>query len=422
MHPTKTLVIGIPFLFTALAACSNVAEDTARPSTAVAQPGPIATEEEPSTAATEPGPTAAPEEMVIAAPSIQIGEISLTWEVQEVGEGIKPAFAMDAEGVAHVTFLTEADRGALFYAQNRNGDFEVETVVGGYFYGPIDLALNPSGEPLIAYHDHQGLQFDPALGDEVIAQLTESGWELTTVADDGHDGWDNSIVVDEAGVWHTAAIDPSQFGSGSGVEYATLVDGAVVVVEVGSGPIKYEFATSIQLDPSGSPAVVYYNDRDQQLEFASLGADGWSVEVVDNQGDVGRYASLIFDTDGTPHIAYYVAESRESGTVRHAWQDTSGWQIEAVGTLQNIRMGSPGARKITSLAFDGEGTLHLAYTDRDQLIYAQKTDEGWIGQEVVEPGSVVLGQLVELAIDADGSPHLIWYEAADIVRYAAGSG
>jgi len=411
MHPTKTLVIGIPILVTALAACANVAQDTARPSTAVPQP--------------EPAATSAPEQPIIAAPSIQIGDIALTWEMQEVGEGIKPAFAIDGQGVAHVAFLTEADMGALFYAQNSGGNFEVETVSDGYFYGPIDLALNPTGEPLIAYHDHQALQFDPALGDAVIAQRTESGWELTTVGDDGHDGWDNSIVVDEAGVWHAAGIDPSQFGSSSGVEYETLVDGEVVVVQVGSGSTKYEFGTSIQLDPSGSPAIAYYNDREQRLELASLGADGWSVEVVDDQGDAGRYASLVFDTDGTPHIAYFVAEGRESGavsgTVRHAWREASGWQIEGVGSLQNIRMGSPGARKITSLAFDSQGTINLAYTDRDQLIYAQNTADGWIGQEVVEPGSVVLGQLVELAMDADGSPHLIWYEAAEIVRYAAGN-
>ena len=412
MRATHSIAFGIPILVAALSACSGVTDDTARPSTAVA----------------EPGPTAAPEESGIAAPSIQIEDISLTWEVQEVGEGIKPAFAIDEEGVAHVAFLTEADHGALFYAHNRNGDFEVEIVSEGYFYGPVDLALSPGGEPFIAYHDHQALQFDPALGDEVIAQLTQSGWDLTTVSDDGHDGWDNSIVVDQDGNWHTAAIDPSQFGGVNGVEYATLVDGAVTVTPVGSGPIKYEFATSIQLDPSGSPSVAYYDDRDQQLEFAALGAGGWSVEVVDNQGDAGRYASLIFDTDGTPHIGYYVAESRESGTVRHAWNDGSGWQSENVGDLRNIRMGQTGARKITSLAFDSKGFLHLAYTDRDQLIYARKSDEGWVGQEVVEPGSKVLGQLVELAIDADGSPHLIWYEAASaspplegIIRYAAGN-
>jgi hypothetical protein len=398
---------------TALAACSS------------------ATDPVPEPAPTLPAGNATPD-LDAPEPSsalIRFGDLSLTWREEEIGEGIKPAFAIDDDGVVHATFLTEADHGGLFYAHNRSGEFEVETVAEGYFYGPIDLALTPAGDPLIAYHDHQGLQFDPALGDEVVAQLTETGWDLTTVADDGHDGWDNSIAVDDAGNWHTAAVDPSQFGSEDGVEYATSVDGAVTVVPVGSGPIKYEFATSIQLDSSGSPAIAYYNDRDQQLEFASLGASGWSVEVVDNQGDTGRYASLAYDADGAPHIAYYVAESRETGIVRHAWKDTSGWQIEDVGRLENVRMGMIGARKITSLAFDPEGGLHLAYTDRDHLIYAQKTDDGWIGQEVVEPGSRVLGQLVELAIDSDGVPHLIWFEAVQVspslegvVRYAAGTG
>jgi hypothetical protein len=92
-------------------------------------------------------------------------------------------------------------------------------------------------------------------------------------------------------------------------------------------------------------------------------------------------------------------------------------------------MGQVGARKITSLAFDPSGGLHLAFTDRDQLIYAQKTDDGWIGQEVVESGSRTLGQLVELAIDSDGNPHLTWFEAVrvspsleGIVHYAVGGG
>ncbi len=424
----RLFMFGISILVATLAACSGAADSTAVPSIGGADSEPAAARDASSSPATEPEPTAAREEPGIAAPFIQMGELSLTWEAQEIGEGIKPSFAIDQDGVAHVAFLTEADHGALFYAHNRSGEFEVETVVEGYFYGPIDLALDPSGEPIIAYHDHQALQFDPALGDEVIAELTESGWQLTTVADDGHDGWDNSIAVDEAGNWHTAGVDPSQFGSEDGVEYATIVDGVVTVVPVGSGPIKYEFATSIQLDSSGSPAIAYYNDRDQQLELASLGAGGWSVEVVDDKGDSGRYASMAYDADGEPHIAYYVAESPESGTVRHAWKDASGWQIENVGNLQDLRMGHTGARKITSLAFDQEGGLHLAYSDRDRLIYAQRTDDGWVGQEVVEPGSRALGQLVELAIDADGNPHLIWFDAVSlspslqgVVFYAAGS-
>ena len=288
MRAAKILLFGFPIFVVALAACSGGTVDVRETSAPLAEADPIATQEESGDTGT----------------SVQIEEGSLTWELQEVGEGIKPAFAVDEDGVAHVAFLTEADHGGLFYAHNRNGDFEVETVSEGYFYGPIDLALSPSGEPIIAYHDHQALQVDMALGDEVIAKLTESGWELTTVSDDGHDGWDNSIAVDQDGNWHTAALDPSQFGGEDGVEYATLVDGAVAVTPVGSGPIKYEFGTSIRLDLSESPSVAYYNDRDRQLELASLGVGGWSVEVVDNQGDAGRYASLIYDADGFPHIAY----------------------------------------------------------------------------------------------------------------------
>ncbi|MEE9215869.1 MAG: hypothetical protein V3U32_00395 [Anaerolineales bacterium] len=424
----RVLIIGVPIFMAALAACSGAADDTAGPSTGVAEPGPTATRDASSSSATQAEDIAAQERSGMAASSIQIGELSLTWEVQEIGEGIKPAFGVDDDGIAHVTFLTEADHGGLFYANNANGEFEVETVAEGYFYGPIDLALNSSGEPFIAYHDHQALQVDMALGDAVVAQLSNGGWVLTTIGDDGHDGWDNSITVDQDGVWHAAGIEPSQFGFQNGVEYATILDGAIVVTPVGSGPIQYEFGTSVQVDPSGSPFIAYYNDRDRQLELASLGPNGWSVEVVDSEGDAGRYASLAFDREGNPHIAYFVAESRETGMVRHAWNDGSGWQTENVGDLQNLRMGQTGARKITSLAFDPSGGLHLAYTDRDQLIYAQKTEDGWVGQEVIEPGNRVLGQLVELAIDSGGSPHLIWYEAVQVspslegvVRYAAGN-
>ena len=304
MRTPRMLVVGLVFA-AALAACSD------------------ATDTEPDTSPTLAPKIATPEPEVSedSTTSIRIGELSLTWDEEEVGEGIKPAFAIDDNGVVHVAFLTEADHGGLFYASNLSGDFEIETVAEGYFYGPIDLALSPDGVPFIAYHDHQGLQFDPALGDEVVAELTESGWESTTIADDGHDGWDNSIAIDEAGNWHTAAVDPSQFGGEDGVEYATVVDGAVTVVPVGSGPIKYEFGTSIQLDSSGSPAIAYYNDRDQQLEYAWFGEAGWTVAVVDSSGDAGRYPSLVFGPDGAPHIAYYVAESREVGIVRHAWRD-----------------------------------------------------------------------------------------------------
>jgi hypothetical protein len=353
---------------------------------------------------------------------------SLTWSTEQIGEGIKPAFALDDDGVVHIAFLSEDEHGHVYYANNSSGPFESVQVSEGYFYGPVDIAVDANGKPFIAYHDHQETAFMPELGDEVVAYLDGGSWEIITVQHPGHDGWDNSITVDSNGAWHTAAIDPSQFGSQDGVEYATNSSGTISVTPVGSGPVKYEFGTSIQLKSDGRPAITYYNDGDQRLEYAVLVDGSWSVEVVDENGDAGRYSSLAFDAEGGPHISYYVATSQTTGIVRYAWSDDGSWQVEDVDTLENIQMGHVGARKITALVIGGDGVPHLAYTDRDRLVYASRGDSGWTAQEVAKAGDTPLGQLVELEIDVQGNPHLIWFEATSfspmlegIVIYASGS-
>ncbi|MCH7587861.1 MAG: hypothetical protein IIC78_07485 [Chloroflexi bacterium] len=360
--------------------------------------------------------------------SAERAQLSLTWEIVEIGEGIKPAFALDANGVVHSAFMTEADHGHVYYAHNASGAFEIIQVSEGYFYGPLDIALDANGSPFIAYHDHQETDFIPRLGDEVVAFLQDGVWELVTVSDDGHDGWDNSIVIDRNGNWHTAAVDPSQFGSQDGVEYATNAGGEIAVTAVSSGPVEYEFGTSIQLKSDGSPGITYYNNRLDQLEYAWLDGSTWVVEVVDEDGDVGRYSSLAFDAQDNPHITYYVRDTNSSGVVRYAWWDGSAWQMEDIDSLDDVRTGQTGARKITSLAIDGEGGIHVAYTDQSRLVYARRGDSGWATQEVEIPGDQTLGQLVELEMDAEGNPHLISFlvtsvspELSGIVIYASGS-
>jgi hypothetical protein len=353
---------------------------------------------------------------------------SLTWSTEKVGEGIKPAFALDEDGVVHIASLVEDEHGHVFYSNNASGSFETVQVSEGYFYGPVDIALDSNGTPFIAYHDHQETSFQPNLGDEVVAYLDGDSWKLITVQHPGHDGWDNSIFVDSDGAWHTAAIDPSQFGSQDGVEYATNAGGEISVTPVGSGPVKYEFGTSIQLKSDGTPGITYYDDVDQQLEYATSNNGSWSVEVVDEDGDAGRFSSLAFDAAGMPHISYYVATSQNTGIVRYSWWDGAKWQVEDVDVLENVKMGHIGARKITALVLDGDGTAHLAYTDQDHIIYARRGDSGWVAQEVAKAGEIPLGQLVELEVDGEGNPHLIWFEATSLspivegnVIYASGS-
>jgi hypothetical protein len=391
----------------------------------------VAAPEEPAEAESEEEVQGEPEsdetDSEPAAEPAALGELSLSWTTEEIGKGIKPAFSLDSAGAAHVAFLTEADHGAVFYSTNSGGSFEEQTVAEGYFYGPVDIAVGDDDVPIIAYHDHQATGFDPNLGDEVVAVSGAEGWELTTVADTGHDGWDNAITVGPDGFWHTAAVDPAQFGSEAGIEYATNAGGDFSVEMIGSGPIVYEFGTSIQLDNEGRPGIVYYDNNQQALAYAQKDGDSWTIEIVDADGDAGRYAALAYDNAGNPHIAYYVAEGETNGTVRYAWWDGSKWLTEDVDTLADVVMGQVGARKITSLVIDENDTPHIAYTDRNRMVYGQRDDDGWSIQDVPHHTDQFLGQLVELELDAEGNPHLIWYEVESFaplfgpIIYASGA-
>ena len=87
MRTPRMLVVGLVFA-AALAACSSATDAVSETSPTLA-----------AKAAT-PEPEASEE----SAASIRVGELSLTWDEQEVGEGIKPAFAVDKEGIVHVAF------------------------------------------------------------------------------------------------------------------------------------------------------------------------------------------------------------------------------------------------------------------------------------------------------------------------------
>ena len=438
----KLFTLGIVVLLLAVA-CAPATEGepaapAVEPETATEEPAQETVAEEPTEAVEEEEPSeeetteedeeAAAAEPAAAAPiDVDLGDLTLSWTAEKIGEGIKPALAIDGDGIVHAAFIAESRMGGVFYTNNESGFSEPETVSEGYFYGPLDIAVTAGGQPFIAYHDHQDERFDPAKGDAVVATTSGDGWELTPVTDAGHDGWDNSIALDGDGNWYAAGIDPAQFGGVSGVEVASNAGGSLNVEEVGSGPIVYEFATSIALDDEGLPGVTYYDDKVQALAYASFDGSEWSVELVDQNGDAGRYASLAYDVDGNPHISYFVFDSATAGTVRFAHWDGSAWQIENVDMLDNVQAGHIGARKITSLAIDAAGTIHLAYQDLDCIVYGRRDESGWAVGEVPQATENPLGQLVELALDPEGNPHLIWFEVfsdspltGDII-YAAGS-
>ncbi|MFQ5947800.1 MAG: hypothetical protein ACE5KX_02940 [Acidimicrobiia bacterium] len=368
--------------------------------------GPVAAEE--TTVATTAPPTPATGAVPTAGePAAKLAD---GWTGGILGTGIKPVLALDPSGVPAVAYLFEArGHGFVEYASAADG-WTVERITEGYFYGPIGLAFDLSGRPHVVYHDHQADAFQPELGDLASASRGDDGWVTSAAEDDGHDGWDSTIAIGADGVVRAAGVDPEQFDRIDGVEYYELRDGTWQVTAVGSGPIEYSWNVSLAVDPDGRPGLSYYDNNDDALVFALRGDDGWSLEVVATGG--GSFSSLGFDMAGRPHISFFQPTGGANGLVRYAVLDAGGWSLEDVGTLEDVQIGHTGARRITSLALEGD-VPHIAFSDRGVIRYAIRTPGGWEVEDVAVAGDHPLGQLVSLKLDAGGTPHLAFFEVTE---------
>ena len=340
---------------------------------------------------------------------------STSWQFEAIGIGIKPALSVDAQGIAHVAYLREAIPGATYYATNKTGEWVSQRAAEGYFYGPVDIDTGPDGVALITYHDHEKVPPDPNLGSGVVLTVNADGFASTRIDHPGHDQWDVDIAASGGGIWHVAGVDPRQFGSRDGLEYATNAFGDIRVENVGSGPMLYEFGVSIEVAPEGVVGISYHNTTDEDLIYAERapGPGGtWSAATVEAQGNTGRYSDLAYDAQGRPHISFWVFDSRNAGRVRYATRAEDGsWTIEDVGELSNVEPGQLGARKITAIELDSGGVPHIMYGDKAEIKYAIRAGGNWGESLVRTAGSRPLGQLVEFDLDAGDTPHLVFFEA-----------
>jgi hypothetical protein len=335
---------------------------------------------------------------------------------------------VDSGDRPHIAFMIEDFGGGTYYALKDGGQWQVEQLVEGYFYGPLDITLGLDQEPHIVYHDHSAPgNIDE--GDAIYLFKNGGVWQSETIGHAGHDGWDASIVIGLEGEVHIASIDPLQFGGLDGVEWGVRANDGWFVSAIGSGPVPYEFDTDIAIGPEGLPHLVYH-DGSETLTLGA-GADlfyarfngSWEIQTVETEGDVGKFASLAIDAQGRPHITYFDWTEANAARVKYAVLDGDEWRIEVVDELPNIQVAFVGAWRTMSLALDGQGRPHIAYCDRDVLKYAIKNGDAWEIQEVTRAGSdeLELGQLVSLALDSGGRPHVSFFEVPANPRSSTGT-
>ena len=388
--------------------------------TSAAQPAatqaPEATKAPAATAAPVAEPTTVPaSDAPAGADRVDLTSDNFNWLVEVVGTGTKPAIAIAPDGTPNIAFMFEAMSGGFVKAGARvNGAWDISTVAEGYFYGPLDIDVGPDGVAKVAWHDHQASSFQPNLGDIELGIKTATGWARKTLGDDGHDGWDTRLIIDDNGIVHAAGIDPREFG-GDGVEYYRVdTNGDVTVEAVGSGSLTYKFAVSVDVDSAGTAYVTYYDQSSNDLILATRGDGSWSRETVDAEGDAGQFAELVIDDNDRFHISYATQTGSDEAVIKYATKGPgeSGWTITEVDTLSNIFYGFEGARELTSIKIDSAGNPWIAYTDENNLKLAVWDGSAFRTETISTPADrkAVFGQIVSLELDASNVPHIATFE------------
>ncbi len=231
--------------------------------------------------------------------------------------GSHTSLAFDANNYVAISYF-DLTNGRLRYAIRTldNGVFTwhrytVDDPVGENVGLYTSLAFDTGGRPAISYYDstNDNLKFAHDLnGDRDFADAGE----IIIVDSKGNVGECTSLAFDASG--NPAISYYKRTGSSLKFAHDTNGDGdfadAGEIITVDSARNVGLF-TSLAFDPSGNPAISYYNQTNRDLKFAhdTNGdgdfADAGEIITVDSIGRVGLSASLAFDPSGNPAISYY---------------------------------------------------------------------------------------------------------------------
>jgi hypothetical protein len=317
------------------------------------------------------------------------------WTLNALARGVKPTLALDAEGRPAVAYVRQGVGGWVDFAAAAD-DWKAVRISEGNYAGPADLDFDDEGRPHVAWHDHELAEVSPRYGNLVHAVRDGGAWRVGKARDQGHDGFQTSLAV--AGpVVHAAGIEPVQYQTDQGVEHYVFEDGKWSVASIGTGPLEYEYDVSLAVARAG-PALTYFDDRAEALVYAERDGASWRLERVATGQESGEFSSLAFDAVDLPHIAF----SREDGDVLHATRGDAGWEIERVAGER-----FPSA---VALAFHPGGRPAIAFANREGVRFAVRDQGQWNVVTIATADGRPFGKRVSLEIDAEGVPHVAFYE------------
>jgi PKD repeat protein len=153
--------------------------------------------------------------------------------------------------------------------------------------------------------------------------------------------------------------------------------------------------STLDLDANGNPHISYCDWTSKNLKFAKWTGSTWNVEVVDDSNYVGNYNYMELGSDGFAHIGY----TDFPNSIKHAKHNGGTWNIEIASEI---------CGGYTTMALDSDDYPHISYFagiyDSNKLKYLKWTGTNWEIETVAEGGISP-----SIAIDSNDYPHIAYY-------------
>jgi hypothetical protein len=317
--------------------------------------------------------------------------------------GRHTSIALDSMDRPHISYQDfyqhETDYPDLKHAMWNGTAWETETVdaTGDVGYH-TSIAIGASDYPQISYYDNTN-------GDLKLARWDGTQWNTEIVDSTGDVGEYCSLALDSNGYPHISYYDASN----GDLKYAYFEkppgEWVYTTVDTTSNTGLW---TSLALDSWDRPHISYYSSTGGNLMYANLTGLTWFVETVDTTGDVGKYCSLVLQGN-TPHISYYYAKAVGYPDLKYAKRIGSTWTTETVP--------EPGGNdwdlgKYSSLVLDSQGYPHISYYDdtHNDLWYAGWNGTDWIVDHITEGWADAQGEYSSIALDSSDNLHISCYD------------
>lgn len=345
------------------------------------------------------------------------------WEIRTVDSngdaGHLNSLAFGIQGTPRISYFAYMDGSYwIRYAFYDGWSWDVETIFQTDTKTGCPLTIDPAGNPVMTFvgGESQPLYYWPFQSDLILAQRTGEAWEQQTVDEENVVGLWSSVAFDRFGRpgisyqdlgdgidynnFHMRDLKYAYF-SGSAWEIETVEkdgggyytdllfddEGHPAIAFCGNldeytQPVKFalrgdygweihtvdaaeecaEGSLSARKRPLGGFGIAYYDNRNQDLKYASYFGGFWHVETVEAHNKVGKYCSLDYNEHGEPVISYYYCgrstdtNCQAGGDLRVARRTQTGWETETVDSEGNTGL-------FTSLEVTDQGDIYIAYYD-----------------------------------------------------------